>query len=132
MAFPTTKRIKGRQVVPTCNGERSDWDKIGLKLKVTVENPQGADADFVQKIIDLKDANGTISGFLGDTNNIANLPQPGDEITDLDFAIADTSMFPPELLDAAQRGKWRVVDADYESSKDSAKWSLSIEAGFID
>lgn len=132
MAFPTTERIKGRQVVPTAGGERTNWKDITLDITYEVENPQSASATFKEKVLDISDAKATISGYLGASNNTANLPQPGDEITDLSFAIADTEMIPAGLLDAAQAGKWRVVSTNYKSSKDSAEWTMNIEAGFID
>lgn len=129
----TTQRVKGRRITVAL-GELgiSQWDKISIARSVEIENPQSAAGTFKEKILDVTDIKATISGFLGAGSNVANLPDVGDEVV-LDFSIDETnSMFKTDWLDTAASGKWRVVSVDYDGSKDSSKWSITVEAGFID
>ncbi|RYX86613.1 hypothetical protein EON83_00075 [bacterium] len=132
MPFPNIERVKGRRVTVTCNGVKTQWDKITVRANFEVENPQSAHARYKEKVLDITDGQATISGFLGKSNNTQNLPMPGDLITDLSFAVAENEIIPPRLKAALTAGDWRVIDISIESGKDSAKWSITIEPGFID
>lgn len=128
----TTERVKGRKVNLACGGNRSNWDKFDAEAMFEVENPQGADATFKQKILDVSDGKATITSYIGASNNQFTLPKKGQEVTDLEFSVDEESVVDEDMFDVLKSGKWRVLNVKVEGSKDSLKITLSLESGFID
>jgi hypothetical protein len=128
----TKERLKGRHITIICGGVKTHWTDFDCEGNYEVENPQGADATFKQKILDITDAKATLTGFVGASNNTFNLLKRGAEVEDLEFSVDEETIIDPDLLDVTLSGKWRVLSVKTNGSKDSAKWTMTLEAGFID
>lgn len=110
-----------------------DYENFSAELEYTDENPQGADAGFVQRVLDLKDMTGSLDVFMGTAHCPAGtLPEYGDELVGFSFKLGADEVMPDDIVTAITGSKIRVVKVSPKLSTKAGAYTIQFKGGFID
>lgn len=110
----------------------TNWTEIDAEVSIKTYDLTAAAARGDQKRAGRKSAKGSIKGFVGSTETMSNLPQPGDILATLHVQTVTegADLLVDLFTDVATYGRIMVVKINYKQGDGGGTYGLDFESGY--
>lgn len=108
------------------------WTNFTAEAAIGEDEATAAPSEYEQFTPAPRKATGSVSGYVGGAETMAELPQPGDELLTLAVqTVTEGVELLNDLGDPAKYGKIVVTKVNYEQSGKPGTWSFDWRSGGI-